>query len=101
MRKRGNMIEERKQRLASEVLSDVSDATIALSSLPRVIQSTIESLDLNERQLTSEQKRNIAENYRTIYDLLTLIQQTIYDTESKLESIPVFNQEKEGSHEEA
>ena len=86
------MTEERKQRKASEVLSDVSEATISLSCLPRVIHSTIDNLKLGEADLTEEDIQNIGRQHKTIYDLLTLVQFTIYETERKLEAIPILEE---------
>ena len=93
-RKRGKMREERRQRLASDVLSDVCEATISLDCLPRVIQSTIDSLKLNEAELTAEEVKRIGQEYKTIYDLLTLIQYTIYETDKKIEGIPIIEEPK-------
>lgn len=86
------MKKERRQRLASEILSDVCEATISLNCLPRVIQGTIDSLKLSEPSLTAEEEQEVGKQYKTIYDLLTLIQFTIYDTEKKLEGIPTFEE---------
>ena len=88
------MREERKQRLASSVLSDVCEATISLNCLPRVIQGTIDSLHLQEAYLTQEEQENVGRQYKTIYDLLTLVQFTIYETDKKIESIPIIEEPK-------
>lgn len=84
----------REQRTASSVLSDVSVATISLSCLPRTIQSTIDNFNLDSEELTESQKEELASHHKAIRDLLVLIQNTIYDTETKLENIAVYDPEK-------
>ena len=84
----------REQRTASSVLSDVSAATISLSCLPSTIQSTIDNFNLDSEELTESQKEELANHHKAIHDLLVLIQNTIYDTETKLENIAVYDPEK-------
>ncbi len=58
------------------------------------MQSTIDSLNLYNTDLTAEEVLDVGMHYKTIYDLLTLIQYTIYETEKKIEGIPTFEEPK-------
>lgn len=65
----------------------VEEATIGLDELPTLIQLVIESFNLDKKNPTRDERMDVALNMNAIYTVLSIVQRTIIETNSKLEDI--------------
>jgi len=81
--------QEEKPELKSgfEIMSEVEDITIHLNELPQVIQLLIENLKLDELEITKEDEYELIARRVMIYDVLTLVQRTLYEVNDDISAI--------------
>lgn len=81
--------QEEKPELKSgwEIMSEVEDITIHLNELPQVIQLLIENLKLDELKITKEDEYDLIARRGMIYDVLTLVQRTLYEVNDDISAI--------------
>lgn len=70
-----------------EIMSEVEDIAIHLNELPNVIQLLVENLKLDERELTKEEEYDYIHRRYMVYDVLTLVQRTLWEVIDGIDNI--------------
>lgn len=79
--------EEPELKTGFDIMSEVEDAIIHLEELPDVIQLLIENLKLDERNITKDDEYDLINRRGMIYNVLTLVQRTIWETNDSISAI--------------
>lgn len=81
------MNETKKSKTVAEVLTEVSNATIELETMPTIIQLLIDNLKLEMRDWTEFDEADYINNRNTVYRVLDLVQRTIWSTTEALNNL--------------
>ncbi len=81
------MNETKKSKTVAEVLTEVSNATIELETMPTIIQLLIDNLKLDMRDWTEFDEADYINNRNTVYRVLDLVQRTIWSTTEALNNL--------------
>lgn len=81
------MNDTKKSKTVAEVLTEVSNATIELETMPTIIQLLIDNLKLDMRDWTEFDEADYINNRNTVYRVLDLIQRTIWSTTEALNNL--------------
>lgn len=81
------MDETKKSKTVAEVLTEVSNATIELETMPTIIQLLIDNLKLDMRDWTEFDEADYINNRNTVYRVLDLVQRTIWNTTEALNNL--------------
>ena len=81
------MNDTKKSKTVAEVLTEVSNATIELETMPTIIQLLIDNLKLDMRDWTEFDEADYINNRNTVYRVLDLVQRTIWNTTEALNNL--------------
>ena len=81
------MNETKKSKTVAEVLTEVSNATIELETMPTIIQLLIDNLKLDMKDWTEFDEADYINNRNTVYRVLDLVQRTIWSTTEALNNL--------------
>lgn len=81
------MNDTKKSKTVAEVLTEVSNATIELETMPTIIQLLIDNLKLDMRDWTEFDEADYINNRNTVYRVLDLVQRTIWSTTEALNNL--------------
>lgn len=81
------MNDTKKSKTVAEVLTEVSNATIELETMPTIIQLLIDNLKLEMRDWTEFDEADYINNRNTVYRVLDLVQRTIWSTTEALNNL--------------
>lgn len=81
------MDDTKKSKTVAEVLTEVSNATIELETMPTIIQLLIDNLKLDMRDWTEFDEADYINNRNTVYRVLDLVQRTIWSTTEALNNL--------------
>lgn len=81
------MNDTKKSKTVAEVLTEVSNATIELETMPTIIQLLIDNLKLDMRDWTEFDEADYINNRNTVYRVLDLVQRTIWSTTETLNNL--------------
>lgn len=81
------MNDTKKLKTVAEVLTEVSNATIELETMPTIIQLLIDNLKLDMRDWTEFDEADYINNRNTVYRVLDLVQRTIWSTTEALNNL--------------
>lgn len=81
------MNDTKKTKTVAEVLTEVSNATIELETMPTIIQLLIDNLKLDMRDWTEFDEADYINNRNTVYRVLDLVQRTIWSTTEALNNL--------------
>lgn len=81
------MNETKKSKTVAEVLTEVSNATLELETMPTIIQLLIDNLKLDMRDWTEFDEADYINNRNTVYRVLDLVQRTIWSTTEALNNL--------------
>lgn len=81
------MDETKKLKTVAEVLTEVSNATLELETMPTIIQLLIDNLKLDMRDWTEFDEADYINNRNTVYRVLDLVQRTIWNTTEALNNL--------------
>lgn len=81
------MDDTKKTKTVAEVLTEVSNATIELETMPTIIQLLIDNLKLDMRDWTEFDEADYINNRNTVYRVLDLVQRTIWSTTEALNNL--------------
>lgn len=81
------MNDTKKSKTVAEVLTEVSNATIELETMPTIIQLLIDNLKLDMRDWTEFDEADYIKNRNTVYRVLDLVQRTIWSTTETLNNL--------------
>lgn len=81
------MNDTKKSKTVAEVLTEVSNATIELETMPTIIQLLIDNLKLDMRDWTEFDEADYIKNRNTVYRVLDLVQRTIWSTTEALNNL--------------
>ncbi len=91
-----NKIESlRTERTAFEVYTDVENATFELSALPSVLNLIIENYHLDNEELSLDEMDDFRRGWKTIYNALFMVRNSIADVVDKLHDIKLVNDDPE------
>jgi len=71
----------------TEFYNRIEDSTLQLGLIPDVLQTLIDDLNLEERELTLYQQMELSRSHKKLYSVLTLAQLTIWETLESLDKI--------------
>ena len=81
------MNDTKKSKTVAEVLTEVSNATLELETMPTIIQLLIDNLKLDMRDWTEFDEADYINNRDTVYRVLDLVQRTIWSTTEALNNL--------------
>ena len=81
------MDDTKKSKTVAEVLTEVSNATLELETMPTIIQLLIDNLKLDMRDWTEFDEADYINNRNTVYRVLDLVQRTIWSTTEALNNL--------------
>ena len=81
------MDDTKKSKTVAEVLTEVSNATLELETMPTIIQLIIDNLKLDMRDWTEFDEADYINNRNTVYRVLDLVQRTIWNTTEALNNL--------------
>ena len=81
------MNDTKKSKTVAEVLTEVSNATLELETMPTIIQLLIDNLKLDMRDWTEFDEADYINNRNTVYRVLDLVQRTIWSTTEALNNL--------------
>ena len=81
------MNDTKKSKTVAEVLTEVSNATLELETMPTIIQLLIDNLKLDMRDWTEFDEADYINNRNTVYRVLDLVQRTIWNTTEALNNL--------------
>lgn len=81
------MNETKKSKTVAEVLTEVSNATLELETMPTIIQLLIDNLKLDMKDWTEFDEADYINNRNTVYRVLDLVQRTIWSTTEALNNL--------------
>lgn len=81
------MNDTKKSKTVAEVLTEVSNATIELETMPTIIQLLIDNLKLDMKDWTEFDEADYINNRNTVYRVLDLVQRTIWSTTEALNNL--------------
>lgn len=81
------MDDTKKSKTVAEVLTEVSNATLELETMPTIIQLLIDNLKLDMRDWTEFDEADYINNRNTVYRVLDLVQRTIWNTTEALNNL--------------
>ena len=85
----------RTERTAFEVYTDVENATFELSALPSVLNLIIENYHLDNEELSPDEMDDFRRGWKTIYNALFMVRNSIADVVDKLHDIKLVNDDPE------
>ena len=72
-----------------EVFTDVENAVVGLDELPRLLQLLIDNYNLDSAELTEDERFNLSMANNTIYSVLYVVQNSLYNMSEKLQNISI------------
>ena len=81
------MNDTKKSKTVAEVLTEVSNATLELETMPTIIQLLMDNLKLDMRDWTEFDEADYINNRNTVYRVLDLVQRTIWNTTEALNNL--------------
>lgn len=81
------MNDTKKSKTVAEVLTEVSNATLELETMPTIIQLLIDNLKLDMKDWTEFDEADYINNRNTVYRVLDLVQRTIWSTTEALNNL--------------
>ena len=74
---------------AFDVMDEVENAILELDELPRLLQLLIDNYHLDKREFTESEMYDLGIAGHTIYSVLYMVQNSLYDMSDKLNAISI------------
>lgn len=74
---------------AFDVMKEVENATLEIDKLPDLLQLIIENYHLDHEELTESEKYDLGIAGNTIFSVLYMVQNSLYDMSEKLNAISI------------
>lgn len=74
---------------AFDVMEEVENATLEIDELPRLLQLLIDNYHLDNREFTESEMYNLGIAGHTLYSVLDIVQNRLYDMSEKLNAISI------------